>query len=445
MTSRKSCSANFPQGHELRPNGHVLIIGGGIGGLLAAHALADRFEHVTILERDRYSESNDLALARRRGVPQSRCVHLLMAAGAAVFEELMPGWSEQMDALGAGLFDASADALLHLSAGWLPRSSSGITAYVCSRTLLENVLRRGLATKTTVHVREGQKVVGLLSRSLGERVTGVRTIGGQATNEVELLADLIVDASGAGSMLPRWIDRPLNGIGLQLQKIVIESQMQYVSRWYKIKPDDTPDWRCLSIAPTEGSGRRAAMMLRAEDDQWGVVLLSPAGSPPPTDDGAFLDFTANLGNGELRGALAFARPMSPIHRYAPTSNRMMRFDLLAEWPEGLVAIGDSVCTLDPYFGLGMTLSARGAALLRNCLNQQGASFSAPDFQKKLADLNLEPWRLATGRELDGRPLANLAHLRGLYDQAPSRPEVAHAILAMQHLLRPAETLREIAP
>ena len=60
------------------------------------------------------------------------------------------------------------------------------------------------------------------------------------------------------------------------------------------------------------------MMLRAEENRWGVVLLAPAGEPLPSDDAAFLDFTAGLGDGELREALARARPVSPIHRYGPT-------------------------------------------------------------------------------------------------------------------------------
>jgi 2-polyprenyl-6-methoxyphenol hydroxylase-like FAD-dependent oxidoreductase len=114
-------------------NGQVAIIGGGIGGLLAAHALANRFERVTILERDRYPhDESSVAPPARRGVPQSRCLHLLMAAGAAAFDELMPGWREEALALGAAPFDASADAPLKLSAGWLPRSPSGITTYACS-------------------------------------------------------------------------------------------------------------------------------------------------------------------------------------------------------------------------------------------------------------------------------------------------------------------------
>ncbi|WP_370123541.1 NAD(P)/FAD-dependent oxidoreductase [Bradyrhizobium sp. USDA 329] len=424
----------------------MLIIGGGVAGLLAAHALADRFERVTIVERDHYRDPNDLALVPRRGVPQSRCVHLLMAAGAAAFEQLIPGWSEQMGAHGAGPFDASAHSLLHLSTGRLPRSESGITAYGCSRALMESVLRRSLAKTTTVQVREGQKVVGLLAHAVDRRVIGVRTTGRQAVGEVELLADLVVDASGAGSILPRWIESLLKSSGSRLETTVTNCRMQYASRWFTINPDNAPDWRCLSIAPTETSRGRAAMMLRAENDRWGVVLLSPTGPPLPAEDDTFLKFTSNLGDGELRAALAVARPLSPIHRYAPTPNRVTHFHLLPAWPEGLVAIGDAVCTVDPYFGLGMTLSARGAALLRNCLDQQGDAFSASDFQNKLAGLNLAPWRLATGRDYDGQSLSGRAPLpSSFYDKAPAHSETAHAVLAVQHLLRPAETLKEVAP
>ena len=99
-------------------NGHAVIIGGGIGGLLAAHALAGRFERVTILERDRYPpDSSSAAPPARRGVPQSRCLHLLMAAGAAAFDELMPGWREEPVARGAVPFDASADAVIAFPRG----------------------------------------------------------------------------------------------------------------------------------------------------------------------------------------------------------------------------------------------------------------------------------------------------------------------------------------
>ena len=186
------------------------------------------------------------------------------------------------------------------------------------------------------------------------------------------MADLVVDASGRGSTLPDWIGRLSDGLGLQVAETVVESGMSYVSRWFHLEPGDAPDWHCLSIAPAAGSPPRTAMMLRAEQDCWGVVLLAAAGEPLPADDQAFLDFTAGLGDGKLREALARATPVSPIHHYGAASNRMRHYDRLTGWPAGLVALGDSVCALDPYFGLGMTVAARGAVLLRSTWSRKAA-------------------------------------------------------------------------
>jgi hypothetical protein len=367
-----------------------------------------------------------------------------MAAGAVAFDKLMPRWSEQLVALGARPFDACADAALRFPTGWLHRTRSGITTYACSRALFEKTLRGGLAGTSTVHVREDQKVLGLASNPRGDRVTGVHTIERHTARDTTHLANLVVDASGEGSALPRWLSRLPNGGRLKVDKTMVESRTQYVSRWFIIEPEDAPNWHCLCIAPVVDAGLRSAMMVRAEQDRWGVVLLAPVGEPLPSDDMAFLDFAAGVGDGELREALARARPVSPILRYGTTSNRMMHYERLQAWPSGLVAIGDSVCTLDPYFGLGMTATARGAVLLRTHLDQYGDDVSAPVFQKELASLNGEPWRLATDRDPDGRLLArDRTHLSRLYDAAPSSPEVAHALLAVQHLLRPAETLKEL--
>ncbi|MEO8035894.1 MAG: NAD(P)-binding protein, partial [Acidobacteriota bacterium] len=158
-------------------NGHAVVIGGGIGGMLAAHALAGHFEHVTVLERDSYPPQLNTSAsppASRKGAPQSRCLHMLMASGGTAFDHLVPGWRQELVARGAVRFDVSADAAMRFPTGWLPRAPSGITTYACSRALLEGVLRYELARKPTVWVQERQRVVGLTFDRLGERVTGVR-------------------------------------------------------------------------------------------------------------------------------------------------------------------------------------------------------------------------------------------------------------------------------
>jgi 2-polyprenyl-6-methoxyphenol hydroxylase-like FAD-dependent oxidoreductase len=365
-----------------------------------------------------------------------------MAAGAAAFDELMPAWRKEAVAFGAVPFDACADAALRFSGGWLPRTPSGITTYACSRALLESVLRRSLAGRPTVFVQESRKVTGLLASPLGERVTGVRVADGHT--ESAFPADLVVDASGAGSALPRWIAALPDHETLQVEQTVVETGRQFVSRWFHLEPRDAPDWHCLAIASAPNSPLRSAMMLRAEHNRWGVVLLTRIGERLARDDKAFMDFVAEFE--ELRAVLGHARPVSPIYHYGATASRMIHFDRLTAWPEGLVGIGDSVCALDPYFGLGMTAAALGAVLLARSLDQDlGPMRRSLEFQKELASQNAQPWRLVTGCDSHGRTLAyERSHLDQLHRTAPSSPKIAHALLSVQHLLRPIETLKEIA-
>ena len=236
----------------------------------------------------------------------------------------------------------------------------------------------------------------------------------------------MVDASGAGSALPAWL-------GADVPETTHRLGLQYVSRWVRVPQDAQPDWHCLSIAPTATSGRRSAMLLRAERGYWGVVLLTPDGSPLPETDAQFLAFTQDLGGRQLHAVLARSTPASPIHRLGTTDSRLRHFDQLPDWPDGLVVIGDAACRLDPYHGLGMTLAARGALLLRQ--HAQGSVFGAARFQRALAELNRWPWEQATRRQTDGRALdRDPAPLLRLLAEAPQDVRAAHALIAWQQLM-----------
>lgn len=67
--------------------GHAVVIGGSMAGLFNARVLADYFEQVTLIERDRFPEGPEF----RKGVPQSRHIHVFMAGGREIAERLFPG------------------------------------------------------------------------------------------------------------------------------------------------------------------------------------------------------------------------------------------------------------------------------------------------------------------------------------------------------------------
>ena len=107
--------------------------------MLAGRVLADSFERVTIIERDRFP----FGPVSRKGVPQARHLHALLPRGRRIIEELFPGLSGQLVAAGARVTDMANDVAWRTPAGWGVRFPSDVTLIPCSRDLLEwNVRRR---------------------------------------------------------------------------------------------------------------------------------------------------------------------------------------------------------------------------------------------------------------------------------------------------------------
>ena len=90
---------------------HAIVLGASMGGMLAARVLADFYQAVTVVERDVLSDDP----TNRRGVPQGRHTHGLLASGRDILERLFPGFSESLIAHGAVAGDIVRDAdILHL-------------------------------------------------------------------------------------------------------------------------------------------------------------------------------------------------------------------------------------------------------------------------------------------------------------------------------------------
>ncbi len=116
-------------GGEPTNGGQAVVIGASIAGLLAACALTDRFTQVIAIDRDILPSAPD----SRRGVPQSRQAHGLLARGAEALDELLPGFIKEMIAAGGVLGDSQGDFHWYLDGYLMRQATSGLIGVALTR------------------------------------------------------------------------------------------------------------------------------------------------------------------------------------------------------------------------------------------------------------------------------------------------------------------------
>lgn len=453
-----------------------------MAGLFAANVLADHCEQVTVLERDvawrprtrptdHAADTHSLPQATGRpGVPQSRHVHVLLLRGVQVLRKQFPGLEEELLTLGATPLNWLKDTAALAGGSWLPRFDSNLLGYSVSRTLLESQVREHLRRRGNIQFRTGHRVVGLsTSRAQssvndrresedganGSRVTGaVCTVGDET---VTLQADLVVDASGRSSRLPRWLEE----LGYAVpQESTVNGDVGYATRWYRIPEDWQADWKMVLLATRFPDIKGGAVVQPVEGDRWVVTLVGYAGDHPPTDEAGFEEFARRLIGPQVWEAISAAEPLTGIGGYRRTENHWRHYERLKRWPDGVIALGDSVCAFNPVYAQGMTVSALSAEILDNFLEGRGnrkrgglegarSGSSGLVFQKKLAKMLQTPWQLATsddfrwaGRKAgDASPVERFMHryIEHVLDRI-HRPEVCLAFFNAAHLISPPATL-----
>jgi 2-polyprenyl-6-methoxyphenol hydroxylase-like FAD-dependent oxidoreductase len=401
--------SKFEQRQQAVSNGsHALVIGSGIAGLLAARVLLNHFKYVTVVERDLLPEQP----GARSGVPQTLHSHGMLKRGNKILEQLFPGLEAESIAAGAIPLDEIADTLCLNQWGCLPRCPSDLIIPNCSRSLLEWLIRRRLAASDRAASPQGNsrllfldatQVQQLLTDEGNSRVIGLRLcdLQGRVSGEHndlqlgELTANLVVDASGRNSPLPKWLEE----LGYPAPpETKVNANLGYTTRWYERPQQFHPDWKILSAMPQPPDKSRCGVIVPMEGERWVVSLYGFNRDYPPTDEVGFLEFARTI-NPAIYEALQDAKPLSPVYSFRATENRLRHYEK-SQLPEALVVMGDAVFAFNPYYGQGMTAAALGALDLDRCLDRPFRSRTdltglSDRFQKRLAQSLQTFWAIAT--------------------------------------------------
>lgn len=419
----------MPADRGRRPRqGRAVVIGGSLTGMLAAAALSETMAEVTVVERYELPHGP----LPRQGVPQARHAHLLWSGGARAVEALVPGATERLLAAGARHIAVPRDLVVLTSGGWLTRFPEQQHFLACTRDLLDWVVRDLAVRRPRVRALPGRAVLGL--RGTTTRVTGVVVHDGRREHTLE--ADLVVDAGGRSSAMPRWLDR----LGLPpVRTDVVDSGLGYASRLFRA-PSGTGDFPAVNVQadPRQPVPGLNGTILPVEDGRWLVTLSGTRGGRPSGDADAFEAFARSLRHPVIGDLVSRATPLGEVTVSNSTANRRRRYERMRVWPEGLVVLGDALATYNPLYGHGMAVAAQHALVLREHTARNPGPGLARRVQRGASRATDAAWALAGTQDLrypgaEGRspgPLGTLltGYTDRLMQAATHRRGAARALL-----------------
>jgi len=422
----------------------AIVVGAGLGGLSAARVLADYFDEVIILDRDELPDD----AAPRPGVPQGKHPHVLLGGGLKALENLFPGFGNELVRAGAEPMEPGFDMLYEIPGQdvW-PRIKLSWPTYSMSRPLIERTLRRQVERIGNIRVRRGCRVLSIVSEAHVLAATGIRyeTPGG---NHKTLESDLIVDASGNGSLTVEFLKttdrRPL-------AETSIGVNTRYASALFE-RVDIGNDYKGVFTFPDAPEQSRGGLIVPAENNRHQVVLIGRGNDIPLIDGDEFLSYARTLPTLSVYNAIKNAKPLTGITPFSFAESRWRHFAHVPDFPNGLLPTGDAICRFNPVYGQGMTVAMQEANLLFDLLRTlDGNSLAtlAPTFLTKAETLIADPWAMSAipdfiYQETTGERPADLEDRlnfqRALGRLAVRDAEVYELLIEIRHVLKPLSLL-----
>ncbi|MCW2877873.1 MAG: monooxygenase, FAD-binding [Sphaerisporangium sp.] len=421
----------------------VVVLGGSMAGMLAARVLSESYAEVVLVDRDQLTNVSGY----RRGVPHGRHAHGLVARGHQILESQFPGLVDDLIAAGVRPGDFNGDIRWFFNGERMRPSDSGLVSVPATRPVLEYHLRRRVQAIPNVTFMEQYDIWGLETTPDGSRVVGARVQRKDQDSEPEILhADLVIDTTGRGSRTPVWLEE-LGYARPEEDRVKID--LAYTTRHYRLSHDPFGTDLAIIPAATPANPRGAFFFpLSGDKDIAELSLTGILGDHPPTDPKGFEEFVRSLPTPEIYEAIRDAEPLDePVMFRYPVSVRR-RYERLTRFPDGLLVMGDAVCSFNPVYAQGMTVSALESLVLRRHLEQGNAPRPADFFRDISRELDA-PWDLAAGSDLgyagvEGRRTLKIrlvnAYVTRLQKLAVNDAHLTNAFIRVAGLIDPPQTL-----
>ncbi|MBB4909388.1 NAD(P)/FAD-dependent oxidoreductase [Actinophytocola algeriensis] len=355
----------------------AVVLGGSIAGLFAARVLADAYDEVQIVDRDKLVGVK----GPRRFCPQSHQANGLLARGVQVMEELFPGLTQEMIDNGVPTGDLSGSCRWYARGLRLKQGHGNLQTLGVIRPLFEYYIRERVQKIPNVVFVEEHDILGLTATADNSRITGVKVQHRNESTDKVIEADLVIDATGRGSRTPVWLEQ----LGYERPEEERKKiDLGYVTQHFKLRPGVNPFEGDVAINQiAHAAAPRGNVFFLVEDGRLELTTYGILGDHPPTDQAKLYEWLKSLPAKDVYETLRYADPVDkPVPFKFPTTLRR-HYQKLRRFPEGLLVTGDAVTTFNPVYAQGMSVAALCALTLRSHLHS-GAAPVPTDYFRDLA-------------------------------------------------------------
>ncbi|MEV5548359.1 FAD-dependent oxidoreductase [Streptomyces sp. NPDC052309] len=348
----------------------TVVVGAGPVGLTAAMLLARDGHRVTVLDRDPGAPEGGPEGAwdawERPGVNQFRHPHIVLPAAFRTLVDELPEVVSELTALGGVPCNLLAGAWELDAIGGRRPGDERFAMMAARRPVVEAALTAVAARVPGLTVRRCTAVSALLTGR--ERVPGRPHVAGVLTRGGDVVhADLVVDAGGRNSPVGRML-RDLGAPGPVEERA--ETGFLAYTRYFRSADGRLPNWPVWRVAHYDTV---STVAIEGDAGTWAVSLGVSGGDRALRalrEPGAWHRTVALFP--DIAHLAEEGEPMSGIMAMSGMETRHRQF-VIDGLPvaTGLLSIGDAWATTNPLFGLGMSMGALHATLLRDLLRTEG--------------------------------------------------------------------------
>ncbi|PEX81863.1 FAD-dependent oxidoreductase [Bacillus cereus] len=416
----------------------AIVIGGSIAGKLAAKALSISFKEVIILEAGEKWDGK----ATRKRVPQSNHPHVLLKGGENAIEELFPTITNELIEAGSIINNFTRDLKWHQFGLWKQSFIGEVHMIQQSRPLLEWHIQKRIDQISNITITYETLVEGLLVDGKLNKVCGVKAKCLDTGLHKEIHADIVVDASGFGSKNLEW----LREYEIKVQEEKVRIDLFYVTKMFQLKENEELDCCNMLMSPSFPENPYGVLIQTIEDNRYFVTFSGYANEKVPQTDDEFYDFAENLSIPNVTEFLNKAEGITDIKTYKIPYQVRRRFDLVNNFPEGLLVVGDAHCRFDPVFGQGVSVAAMEAHQLQLLLQRRQKLDKAftQQFYKGTAHIIQTPLEMTTTeisrhpqlkRELTIKQKIQLWYTKQIYRLSASDSDIYIRLVRVMNLIR----------